>query len=317
MKLLTSTTALSLLTLSNLDQTESKKNKRKVQIKGGRNAGPSSASSTPTDLGGNLSSWNICTPKSKSQYCQAKYAAIRADNEGIDFVANMVRTNICRHFFPTRRIGKCPVLNKHVRSMLRNYACNCFPENYDAEPQTTNSKAKPSWHMGANGKPVDEIDAACRRLRDRYTCITFDVENEVLAHPDPSSPDNQDYCGRLTTYEYHIDADKEIICGPETNPEYAANNPEDECRKAVCNIERQFADEVFTHIGDNAQQYEIDNADMYSLFNDNSQCVSGNNGHAVSECCGSYPLRVPFIPFIKTCCDMGNGIFEPQFVGDC
>lgn len=257
----------------------------------------------------------ICHSKSRSQYCQAKLASERSGANGAEAVINMVRTNICRVFHPTRKINKCPVRNSHVKDMLRNYGCNCFPENFDDLKQTADGNK--SWNMGRNGKPIDEVDAACGRLRDAYTCITFDVENALYPDPDPGSPDEQDKCGRFTIYEYHIDDDKNVICGPADDPEYANADPSEQCRKIVCDIERQFADEVFSHIGADVRAYETANSAKYDVFSDSNICISGNNGNAVSECCGAYPNRHPFIPFIKTCCDMGNGVFEPKYFGDC
>lgn len=304
----TSTLILAALAIQSADA--QRKGKGKGKAKGRGKGKGANRAGTPLDFAA-----PICHSKSRSQYCQAKLSAERAGANGAEAVINMVRTNICRVFHPTRKINKCPVRNSHVDAMIRNYGCNCFPENFDDLPQTVGGKK--SWNMGRNGKPIDPIDAACGKLRDAYTCVTFDVENAIYPDPDPSSPDEQDKCGRQTIYDYHIDNDKNVICGPVEDPEYANSDPSEECRKVVCNIERQFADEVFSHIGGDVVAYQDDNPGKYDVFSDSSICVSGNNGNAVSECCGTYPSRVPFIPFIRTCCDMGNGVFEAKYVGDC
>lgn len=238
-----------------------------------------------------------------------------ADLNGVNNVVNMVRTMICRVFHPTKSLRKCGARDQEVEDALRNYGCNCLPSNFDDEP-TTDGGLHDSWHMGKNGRPISEVDAACTRLRDAYTCIVIDTDDSVMTHPDAASPDNQDYCGRFTTYEYHIDNDKEVICGPESDPEYASGATEDVCRKAACDLERQFAAEVFNLIGADPDVFAANNAASYNIHSDPTLCINTNNGHGVSECCGDFPLRYPFIPFIKTCCEVG-GQSIPIPIGEC
>lgn len=238
-----------------------------------------------------------------------------ADRNGVNNLITMVRTNICRVFHPTKSLRKCPARLDEVETALRNYGCNCLPANFDDESHISGGTGD-SWHMGKNGRPISDVDAACTRLRDAYTCLVIDTDDGVLTHPDSASPDNQDYCGRFTGYEMHLDGNDEVVCGPETDPEYAAGNAEDVCRKAACEVERQFASEVFSLIGADPEAFATNNAADYNIHTDATKCVNTNNGHGVSECCGDFPLRYPFIPFIKTCCDNG-GIFTPTLIGEC
>lgn len=244
-------------------------------------------------------------------------AAFRAanNNNGILNLVTMVRTNICRVFYPTKSLRKCPAKIPETEDALRNYGCNCLPANMDDDPIISTSGHQ-SYHMGKNGRPISDLDSACTRLRDSYTCIVIDTDDGLLSNPDSASPDNQDYCGRFTEYEMHIDANKEIICGPESDPEYASGAAEDICRLRVCEIERQFAAEAFTLLGDDPSDFQAANTANYGIHSDASQCVNTNNGHGVSECCGDYPLRSPYIPFIKTCCN-NAGVFSPTLIGEC
>lgn len=235
------------------------------------------------------------------------------DSNGADALLYMVRAMYCQSEYPDRSLSKCPGKIHEFRAALRNYGCNCFPENFDGPP-SFNGRDN-SWHMGKNGKPINEVDAACTRLRDAYTCITIDVENNLLQDQDSDSVHLQDKCGRHTAYDYYIDDDKNVICGSTNDPEYASNQPEDQCAKHVCNMERQFASEVWAII-DDPENFVVENAADYGISEDESVCVNMNNGRSVSECCGAYPNRQPYIPFLKTCCQVGDG-FEAVYHGEC
>jgi len=238
---------------------------------------------------------------------------IRAGS-GVRDVLVMVRTNMCKVYQPTKTLKKCNIKTFKVEAALRNYACNCLPENFDSFPIKTN-QVDLSWHMGKNGKPIDDIDAACTRLRDAYTCIVMDAVDEILDHPNPSTGELRDQCGRYTEFEYFIDTNKEIVCGPTNNPEFVNHLEDDEkCLKAVCEIERQFANEVFYLIGDDPLQFQADNLALgnYEIYDDATECRSQHNGYGANACCGDYPLRFPYVEFIKTCCNDGIAVLLGQ-----
>ena len=273
----------------------------------------------------NNRSQGVCTSvraRARNQYCLARAAAARSDSKGTENLTNMVRTNICRQFYSQNNLLTCPITNDQIESLLRNFSCNCFPENFDSEPLTSSTSQK-SWHMGKNGRPLNELDQACMRLRDAYTCITFDYENSLFQDPIPNSSNNKELCGRYTAYEFHINSvTKEIVCGPSNDVEYISitnnNAIENSCKLAACQIERKFADEVTTLIGSDPDDFVSQHASEYDVYSDSDICVTRNNNQvAVSECCGSFPNRLPFVPFVKVCCDVGNGIFQALGIGEC
>ena len=51
---------------------------------------------------------------------------------------------------------------------LKNYGCNCYPDNYiKTDLDTTGTFS----HMGANGASLDWIDRACLRVHDAYSAF--------------------------------------------------------------------------------------------------------------------------------------------------
>lgn len=235
----------------------------------------------------------------------------RADDNGVDQLFDMVRIMICQKYQNDVTLNQCTITDEQISNVLRNYGCNCLPESHDDVP--IKAGLLDSWHMGKNGRPLDFLDEACTRLRDGYTCLVYDVIDDLYDDFNANSAHNQDKCGRSIKYTFHTDEDKNIICGNTNNPEYAQGKAFQECSRVACFMERQFATEVFDIIGSDPDQYILDNAAMYNVFGDNNICVKHRSNGRQSECCGDFPLRQPFHPLVKTCCN--DGIARPN--GDC
>jgi len=229
-----------------------------------------------------------------------------------------IRTEMCKLYQPTKKLSKCGIDADNVETMLRNYGCNCHPENFDTFG-IDNANIQPTYNMGKNGRPLDDLDKACTALRDAYTCIEFDAEKGLFIHPDENSGDSVDLCGRDTEFVFHINTtEKSINCGPSDNKEYENGIlATEECPFAVCNIVRKFAEDVAPIISSGSPNaHRTANAGLYDVYDQPDVCIKQNNGFGANTCCGEYPNRHPFIDFIKVCCDTGTG-FHPVFIGEC
>ena len=84
----------------------------------------------------------------------------------------------------------CHDTNHHFfKYSLRNYGCNCWPDNYDSTWNSGRARqfGISMWTPGDNGKPVnssvygvDEVDAECHRTYQRLQCLTLDHANGDL-----------------------------------------------------------------------------------------------------------------------------------------
>lgn len=241
------------------------------------------------------------------------FGFFRADDHGTDKLFNMVRALLCqKHNLEVTALNECPITKSDVEIAMRNYGCNCLPENYDDVPHTTGRLE--SWHMGKNGKPISEMDAACTRMRDSYTCLHIDGLNDVYQHPDEDSENPQNHCGRFTKFSFHVNSTMHIICGGQGDPEYAQQKVKQICMQKSCFIQRQFAQEVSEIIGADPVQFFNDNQSYYNVFGDDNVCVKHRTNGRQAECCGiDYPAKFPFNPLNHECCNDGTA----QLTGQC
>jgi len=240
-----------------------------------------------------------------------------ADTHGNKPLLQMLRAEICKLYHSDKSLRKCPAKTTHIEAALRNYGCNCWPSNFDGAPAKASS-LNPSWHMGKNGRPVSDLDAACMKMRDQLTCLALDRQDGLYVDPVSGSAHLQKLCGRFTTFEFHQDGSGNIICGPASNPEYGANVSEDMCKLASCSIQREFSIEAAVLLGASPSSFPASNANEYGIFMDDNRCAKSGDGsgNVVTECCGDYPSRLPFNSLFKVCCGDG-GNEEAKYVGEC
>lgn len=142
------------------------------------------------------------------------------------------------------------------------------------------------------GKPVDEIDAACRQHAKCYLCNKMDYDGKMNNDKKPKPMKCQP---SRTIYNYNVtktdEGEVQINCNNELNT----------CQRSVCECDKRFA-------------YRI--RDLEDLYNPrfkgkgwkkDLECRHDGLMPSVPEsdaCCGAYPYRFPFSrEYGKTCCD--------------
>lgn len=186
---------------------------------------------------------------------------------------------------------------------LKNYGCNCYPDNYiKTDLDTTGTFS----HMGANGASLDWIDRACLRVHDAYKCMIQDYNSGIILQ----TTENGCYPG--IGFVYHTDSNGDIVCGTEDNVDYAAND-NNGCRLAACQIERNFAYAVRTVLTDPVTFFQENKNTMYGNNEDPSVCMKSGNPVNRDQCCGEFPVRRPFFELTHDCCPEGN----VKLFGEC
>lgn len=199
----------------------------------------------------------------------------------------------------------CPYSAGKFYKALHNYGCNCYPDNFVKQSAIENDQ----WsHMGANGKPLDWIDRACLDVHDAYRCMLDDYNNGLIVQ------DTEFGCYEGMGFVYHTDASGDIICGPESNPNYANNN-KNGCRLAACQIERNFAYALRETLEDPVTFFKDNKKIMYDHYNDDTMCFRTGSVDTLprDSCCGEYPSRRPFSSVTHDCCLSG----DVKLFGEC
>ena len=191
---------------------------------------------------------------------------------------------------------------------LRNYGCNCYPSNYDQQAKFSN---KTELHFGANGKPFleDDLDQACSEAFKNYRCFSMDSQHGDFGKV------QHDVCRPGMQFEFHVNKNREIICGPADNPNYEnglkTNNHE--CKLRTCQIERRFSWSVLGIVGTDPMAFQSQHVDKYHAWDEN-MCVKGTNRGLMSydkdACCGKYPDRRAYATSFSMCCP--NGKVKPK-----
>jgi len=237
--------------------------------------------------------------------------------------------HLCNEFHPGWvEINDCPLRFNTLKSVIRNYGCNCWPKNQDQGP--VHPDAFTSFHMGKNGRPLDDFDKACQLLHDAYHCLEIDAFNGVYPHPPPelnSTPDMPlNKCSRFTFFAYHSDTNNQPACGPIDNPDYLIfenstyNADTQICRVKACEIEKQFALNAFAAIKDTwSDTFRVDNDAIYRAWEDEEKgltpirCIKQQLGNTADSCCGEMPERYPYVTSVSECCPNN----ELHYIGDC
>jgi len=206
--------------------------------------------------------------------------------------------------------GNTQTFRQALNSALNNYGCNCFSPNH----RIPNVNGGSGFHLmpGNNGEPIDDFDAACKILARRHKCLNFDYGlNSGLEfhHPNPERA----VCDYVTGYRYEYDSTTgEITCGPANNPGYANNGPwyqlpenikrynSNQCRRAVCEMDLEFARYVAPLLND-PRGFRLANRNNKNISN-TAACVAPGTQGSIDTCCGPMEQRNPFNSGSKRCC---------------
>merc|ERR1712004_137538 len=225
-----------------------------------------------------------------------QYAAILAEGCSPDF----------RNFNLDALTQKAPLAAN--LDALRGYGCWCSMDDFWAE---------------GSGRPVNELDNACRRVHLNYRCLSrFDSTScDVKAQ-------------KYLTIHGMGNGDLESQCQIVQNL-LTFNNPDFDvaCATRKCAIEVGFMGTLlefattpgmmlnpeFLHKGNNVEDFQ--GRTVYGKFDFKKQCGEngpvvnsgpGGDGGSPTNCCGLYPNRFPYHPVTSVCCD--NKV-EP--IGNC
>jgi len=200
--------------------------------------------------------------------------------------------------------GKFFSYNTILTQAIANYGCNCFPKNKKVKNPNGNLVSVPS----ANGEPVDDVDAHCKIMSKRYTCMKLDFLEKDLHHANP----DRAVCDYFQGYQFvHDSISGEIVCGTANNPNYANDNngkmPEgiynmNQCRLARCEMDLELARAIAPLLED-PMAFKSANAANKNIGGDDSKCYFPGSGESADECCGFPEARNPFNSFTKRCCD--------------
>ena len=189
----------------------------------------------------------------------------------------------------------CPYNQMRYYKALRNYGCNCYPENFDTVNLNTGSVL---WVLGQNGHGVDDVDLACQNAYHRYHCFEMDG------------------CFQGTAYQYFIDGNGNLQCGTENDKDYQSDPEGFKCQLASCRVERTLAETLYPLIGW-PDTFRVINRGNYHAWQNEQLCVSkihsdreAGGPNRKTKCCGEYPRRRSYNPNKYECCD--DGKVKPQ-----
>jgi len=192
--------------------------------------------------------------------------------------------------------GKFKSIQGDIKRATRHYGCNCFQKNH----RTISPAGSNVYYPKSNGQAIDDFDAACYDLNQKYRCFILDKLNGDL----------EDTCDYHTSYNWHVDDDGIIQCGRKKDLNYMVSG--DNCRRALCQMELSFAKRTAEILSD-PYQFKLDNANKYGLWADN-QCYKAESSMTKDMCCGEdnsdigfYTIhkRVPYDP-VQQCCQDGQ-----------
>ena len=169
----------------------------------------------------------------------------------------------------------CDISNRDIVKSIDNYACNCYSAN---KRRSISDNNKRSRYPGINSKPMNRVDEICTQLAHRLKCFEIDLAMGLFL----ASEEKYD-CNWATSYSWHIGESGEIVCGPESSNEYVwyTNDGEinegrtdrNECRNALCQIEREFSLAIFEEIKDPISFFKAEKLlGNYGAWQDTGKC---------------------------------------------
>lgn len=178
------------------------------------------------------------------------------------------------------------------------YGCWCLPDN-DHKLYTV-----------GYGKPVDNVDASCKRQSQCYDCAQIDHEDRVC------DANSMGY-----SYKLHMDSDdptnnwkKSIECTD--NPDKGGKGS---CRRSICECDKKLAEDLREYFS----EWNIKNHQEQGAFDSATKCVvegckNGNCGGNEVECCGNLGSG-PRMPYKtdgrRMCC--GDKTYDSSFQECC
>jgi len=231
-----------------------------------------------------------------------------------------------------------PNLNRLVNRVMRQYGCNCYPKS---------GKGAGLHQLKLGGTPIDDTDAVCAKYARVFSCITADSgtalvdnyndypENHYQVNGkdggnevDPSltvAPDGPsinldgnphkivEECGQWSSFEYHLDPQDSVQCGPDPREDYDGayvNKPDNYCPKMVCEVAQAFVDELVQaqpqgsiRFTDPKRYWSLNKDTEDNLYKAECELTGG----AVQGCCGIYPRdRSPVVVGKQKCCNVGT-----------
>lgn len=177
-------------------------------------------------------------------------------------------------------IGESFKDNRREFQNLVNYGCNCWPENKKApgHPETGHWTDHLWWQPGTNGKPLDNVDAACQEMSARYRCVKHDLGA----------------CDYQVTYDYSWSPSAEkVYC-----------NRGSQCQKRICQIDKMFARKLKVLLnGRRPSEFVNENPSFKAAWETDGMC----NAYAAPienlDCCGPTWKRFPYDVDSEKCCD--------------
>jgi len=164
--------------------------------------------------------------------------------------------------------------SKTVSKRLQNYACHCFPGNNRV--------------AGGSGPAQDGIDSLCKKLARCHKCISADYGISAFT---------AEWDADIGKYRWSADANGDLTC--------AAND--DQYKKDLCECDAAFATALGQQWNDadwNTNLWGNRKNSDYTL--DYATTCVGGAGSMQTECCGSYPERLPFSVASHECCTDGS-----------
>lgn len=183
---------------------------------------------------------------------------------------------------------------KTFQKMIENYGCHCFPQHKST--------------AGGWGKPVDEMDEACRSLYRCQKCINLEF---------PEQCDTID-----GGYKFQLEEDLDRSIGCEAPPKTKT------CASHMCSCDRAFAERVYSLWVESDWQhnplYWLHPANVKYLqknaspvFDRTNVCTIGGNV-TPDACCGAnYPNKVPYNSEQKECCSPAAKAYNPAMEVCC
>lgn len=187
---------------------------------------------------------------------------------------------------------------QQINFVLRNYGCNCFLDS-KMLPHP-NQDDKTVRVPGVSGHPVDALDQACQVLAKRSSCLLIDNQGIPTLEGQKC-----DY--RLWYSTFFNPESGQYECGTENNPGYDNMNKNEEryntnqCRKTLCEMDREFAMVVAPMLKDPFKFYEK-NSGKFNIAGTN-KCVIVDRENKQDQCCGWDFERNPFSSVDQRCCD--------------
>lgn len=175
-----------------------------------------------------------------------------------------------------------PIRPKKFIQMVNNYGCHCWTRHK-------------SEHIGHKGQPLDEIDAACKRLSQCHACLASPIA-KFAAEGKTCDPITQKYRASL----FKNGDTLEIECKNTLN---ARGTNHGDCKRQLCECDKQFAIDVAESW--NHWEESKHNLDGKQAFDSACPTSGGTRtlNRANDSCCGTWPHVKPYSSKYQQCVD--------------